>query len=104
MTNINKLKTEVLDHWQTNLLLVLAGEEVEFFSNIGATNCPYCKEFWNYDCIGCPIYNTSNEFHCQNTPYDKIDEMVNEYEEGNEIDGTELIKLVCKEIEFLESL
>lgn len=37
---------------------------------LGPEDCPLCKLFWKGGCIGCPVYDYTNEVYCGGTPYD----------------------------------
>jgi len=35
----------------------------------GVRNCPPCMEFYQKDCIGCPIFEDTGFRYCEKTPY-----------------------------------
>jgi hypothetical protein len=112
MKNFEATKAKVLDHWQTILLLALAGEYDSVEDIAGPNDCPFCMIF-NFDtfdndcddCVGCPISERVKDIHCKETPYIDVDELLldSEFDRDN-IDQKELIDAICKEIKFLESL
>jgi hypothetical protein len=65
---------------------------------------------WDFNtCIGCPIFEKTEEAGCGDTPYNDWQEHINDEHEMDYIDGDiiycpECERLVKLEIEFLRSL
>lgn len=37
----------------------------------GPYNCPLCVEFYDKDCTGCPVSQSTGDFGCGGTPYER---------------------------------
>lgn len=48
----------------------------------GTSNCPLCHEFYNNDCVGCPVSAATGKSRCDGTPYEDYDDSV--YECGDD--------------------
>lgn len=84
----------------------------------GIYNCPLCKLFHttmsrNYlseSCMACPVYNKTNVFFCNETPYQEwsnhqYGEHYNRTEDNHRYVGCkECLKLSKEELKFLKSL
>lgn len=91
-STLKALKASI-EHWKR----LEAGETGE---RIGADNCPLCGLFWDLCCVGCPVRNQTHQRWCKDTPYDRVDEVVDVYGYGSK----EFRLVATKEREFLESL
>lgn len=79
----------------------------------GIHNCPLCKLFHstmskNYlseSCLACPIYNKTNVFFCNETPYQEWTSHHNKTEDNHRYAGCkECLTLAKSELKFLKSL
>ena len=81
----------------------------------GSYNCPLCKLFVKYRCVGCPVSLKTKDGSCTGTPYDEWeDHFFSEHEDyWNDQTDKELgLKCQCdtcreiaqKEVDFLKSL
>ena len=60
---------DVLDHWQTNLLLALSDNLT--LDDIASHNCTFCKLYGN-TCEDCPIKQSTEMNQCNNTHWYEI--------------------------------
>lgn len=66
-------------------------------------SCALCKKYYNNNCEGCPIYESTNKDGCQDTPFDTMD---NHHFTPNlfNLETITLKSLVEDGIKFLEGL
>lgn len=82
-----------IKHWEENAA-------VQNFSDaaISSRNCALCAKFFDYACVGCPVYERTGYKVCKSTPYVEACDL--------KFNGTlERFKIAAqKEVEFLKSL
>jgi hypothetical protein len=76
----------------------------------GTKNCPLCKQYYDVNCVGCPIAKKTSRPDCSGTPYwewmDHLQEDHDEYNMGSSRKPycKECLRITKKELLFLESL
>ena len=54
-----------IKHWEENVAAKTVHDVL-----IGARSCALCVRFISQGCIGCPVFKTTGEVACRETPYD----------------------------------
>lgn len=116
MTKNECLKAKVIKHHKKNLRHLETGKSFVFpqgtyqemyikahnnrwiMISIRSEKCAFCKIFAEKNCSGCPIFQTTNMFHCRNTPWRYIISAIQDK------DVQAVIRAEKEEITFLESL
>ena len=74
----------------------------------GDEDCPLCKMFFNDNCEGCPVKETTGLVSCDDTPYNEWDDNAPKHNNHSkwlgEYPSIDVIYLAVKEQEFLISL
>jgi hypothetical protein len=64
------LGEEVLEHW-TRIVACKTKTDV-MKEGTGVTSCAFCREYYDYGCKGCPVYEDTGQTLCNGTPYDAV--------------------------------
>ncbi len=86
-----------IEHWER-----LASGQRKENENIGVSDCPLCVEFYQKDCIGCPVMAKTGEECCDSTPFK--DAWRAHRFELNGFDSLKFKNAAKKELAFLKSL
>lgn len=104
------LLKKCLLNWQHNLMLALSENIREI--RCGNDHCPFCLEYLeDGTCYDCPIGHKTGKEFCRGTPYPAVARNLDKlrfcdplYWVERSRDKKRLIKNICREIRFLESL
>lgn len=65
------------------------------------SNCALCAIFYDADCRGCPIKETTGVFRCANSPYREAIENLRENQGQHDYLRPEFLLAAKKELDFL---
>lgn len=75
------------------------------------TDCPLCLMFNQHfneqakdNCEGCPVAKKTGFSHCEGSPFEEYDSLVESYDDCEESDAERLAEVAQEELEFLTSL
>lgn len=103
---LTALKTSIA-HWQE-----ISVATRKTMPRIGGNTCALCIEFnhrkSDEDCLGCPVREKTNYPYCQNSPYEKVEELFSNFGAQTLIDDNTHIstfrRAAKRELDFLISL
>jgi hypothetical protein len=87
---------ESIQHWKR----IVKGEE----ASEGTRNCALCQNYHGNDCIGCPVYQETEQACCSGTPYDKFIEVTSANNNARWAETKKSRKAARKELQFLKSI
>lgn len=90
-----KALNESIEKWTRHMNVDL--EYLDQFY-LGPEECPLCQLFWHNDCQGCPVFERTGLYGCENTPFDDA------YHCAAMNDLKAFKKAAQEEVNFLKSL
>lgn len=98
-----KALDESIEHWE-RLADCESHQEIAT-EGWGAMSCSLCVEFMAiYNCLGCPVFASSNQLYCMGTPYQKAYEYNKSRDAKMNFDKAKWQGLATAELNFLRSL
>ena len=53
-------------HWERNAAAQTLGD-----IKMGTDHCALCRDYYENDCVGCPVKQRNGRMYCRNSPYSK---------------------------------